>query len=43
MRKVYKYRKINGTKKQKKKLKIINNFQDDISKIYFNNNKPKTN
>lgn len=43
MRKVYKYRKINGTKKQKKKLKIINNFQDDISKIYFNNNNPKTN
>jgi len=36
MRKVYKYRKIKGTNKQKEKLKTTNKYQDDISKVYFN-------
>ena len=36
MRKVKLYKNIHGSKKQKKKLEIINKFQDDISINYFN-------
>ena len=33
MRKVERYKKRDGTKKQREKLNAINNFQDEIAKI----------
>ena len=36
LREVKKYKKKQGSKKQKKLLETINKFQDDISKQFFN-------
>jgi len=36
MRKVYKYRKIQGTKKQKENLEKLNKFKDEFSKEFYN-------
>lgn len=35
MRKIYKYKKLKGTKKQRERLAILNKFQDDLAKYYF--------
>ncbi len=35
MRKIKKYKKTQSSKKQKKRLDLINKFQDDISKKFF--------
>jgi len=35
LRKIKKYKKRKGTKKQIEKLKAINKFQDDIAKCFF--------
>lgn len=36
MRKIKKYVKRQGSKKQKERLLAINNFQDEIAKYYYN-------
>ena len=44
MRKVKKYKKVQGSKKQKKRLETINKFQDNIAKaFYIQNIKTRTN
>ena len=35
MRKIKKYKKRQGSKKQQNRLKAINTFQDEIAKCYF--------
>ena len=34
--KVKKYKKVQGSKKQKKRLETINKFQDNIAKAFYN-------
>ena len=35
MRKIEKYKKERGTEKQRKRLKALNHFQDEIAKYYY--------
>ena len=37
MRKIAKYKKVQGSKKQKEKLIMLNKFQDEIASYYYDN------